>query len=314
MTSTAVSALALAVDLGGTKVEAALVDSAGTVLPGSRARRPTGAALSSDGLADAVRAVMTEAVGALPAGTTLLGVGIGCAGPISALGGFVSPLNLPVWRGYPLADLASSIVPEVPVTVRMDGLCIALAEQWVGATRGYDNSLGMIVSTGIGGGIVLHGATVSGSTGNAGHIGHIEVAGFDDPCACGGIGCVEAIASGPKTVAWARAQGWSGHSGEELGASHRAGDAVAVAAIERSGRAIGQAIASAAALLDLDVVAIGGGFSHVSPDLFDHVRQAISRRRQFDFVTKVKVVPSALSGDGPLIGAAALVHRADSVG
>jgi glucokinase len=184
----------------------------------------------------------------------------------------------------------------------------------VGAGRGYDNVMGMIVSTGIGGGLVLHGNTVSGPTGNAGHIGHIEVGGFDDPCLCGGIGCVEAIASGPKTVAWARLQGWTGSTGEELGASYRAGDPIAQAAVERSGRAIGQAIASATALVDLELVAIGGGFSLVTPDLFDHIRAAIAKRWQFEFVTKVKVVPSGLSSDGPLIGAAALVHRANVVG
>ncbi len=139
------------------------------------------------------------------------------------------------------------------------------------------------------------------------------MAGFDDPCACGGIGCVEAIASGPNTVAWAQAQGWTGTTGEELATSFRAGDSIARAAVERSGRAIGQAIASATALVDLELVAIGGGFSHVAPELFDHIRTAVASRRQFGFVTKVRVVPSALSSEGPLIGAAALVHRGELV-
>jgi glucokinase len=222
----------------------------------------------------------------------------------------VSPLNLPVWRGFPLRELVASRV-NVPVALRMDGICIALAEHWVGAARGYANVMGMIVSTGIGGGLILHGNTVSGPTGNAGHIGHVEVAGFDDPCPCGGIGCVEAIASGPMTVAWARRQGWQGSTGEELSASFAAGDPIAAAAVERSGRAIGQAIASATSLVDLEIVAIGGGFSHVAPQLFDHIRAAIATRKNFEFVTKVKVVPSGLSSDGPLIGAAALIHRAE---
>jgi glucokinase len=243
----------------------------------------------------------------------MLGAGIGAAGPINEAQGRVSPLNLPVWRDYPLRELVEAALPDVPVTLRMDGICIALAEHWIGAGRGFDNVMGMIVSTGIGGGLILHGNTVSGPTGNAGHIGHVEVAGFDDPCPCGGIGCVEAIASGPHTVAWARRQGWGGTTGEELGASFRAGDSIAAAAIERSGRAIGEAIASATALVDLEIVAIGGGFSLVSPMLFEHMRTAIAKRWQFDFVTKVKVVPSGLSSDGPLIGAAALIHRAEVV-
>lgn len=306
---------ALAIDLGGTKVEAALVDSSGAVLAPSRFRVPTGKQLSSAQLALAVDEVIALSLAALPSADGLIGVGVGSAGPINEVDGRVSPLNLAVWREYPLRDQVSATVPfDVPVTLRMDGICIALAEHWIGAGRGYDNVMGMIVSTGIGGGLVLHGNTVSGPTGNAGHIGHVEVAGFTDPCPCGGIGCVEAVASGPHTVAWARAQGWQGSTGEELGASYRAGDAIAHAAIERSGRAIGQAIASATALVDLEIVAIGGGFSHVTPDLFDHMRTAVATRHHFGFVTKVKIVPSGLSSDGPLIGAAALIHRAEVVG
>jgi len=86
-----------------------------------------------------------------------------------------------------------------------------------------------------------------------------------------------------------------------------------VAAVRRCGRAIGQAIASATNLVDLDIVAIGGGFSQVTPDLFDFVREAVNERSVFEFARRVRVVPSGLSGDGPLIGAAALIHRADLV-
>lgn len=303
----------LAVDLGGTKVEAALVSSAGTLREGSRFRAPTGRESSSEQLAASVTSVVEQALAQLPPDAELLGVGIGTAGPITVSTGLVSPLNLPSWRDYPLRDQVVALVPGVPVTLRMDGECITLAEQWVGAAQGEHNVMGMVVSTGIGGGLILGGRAVAGPTGNAGHIGHVEVGGFDDPCDCGGTGCVEAIASGPRTTAWAQRQGWVGATGEDLAASYAAGDPIAVAAITRSGTAIGQAIASATALVDLDLVAIGGGFSHATPDLFDFVRAAIAKRAAFPFVAKVRVIPSALSGDGPLIGAAALVHRANLV-
>ncbi|MFJ3382919.1 MULTISPECIES: ROK family protein [unclassified Curtobacterium] len=304
-------ALALAVDLGGTKVEAALVSDQGVVLPGSRFRSPTGPQRSSEELQAAVDEAVTSALGALPAGATLAGVGIGSAGPVDEEHGLVSPLNMPVWRGYPLRDRVAAHVPDgTPVTLRMDGLAITLAEHWLGAAQGSDHVMGMIVSTGVGGGLILHGRTVSGPTGNAGHIGHVECGGYDDPCACGGTGCLEAVASGPKTVAWAQRQGFAGTTGEELSAAYAAGDEIAVAAVKRSGRALGQAIASATSLVDLEVVAIGGGFSHVTPDLFEYARQAVAERVEFGFVTKVRIVPTGLSQDGPLIGAAALVHRA----
>lgn len=310
---------ALAVDLGGTKVEAALVDAAGTVLAGSRHRRPTGPASTSEQLAAAVSDAVRDALAALPAGSTLLGAGIGSAGPIAGTTGDVSPLNLPAWRGYPLGGLvaetlASAGFPGLTVTLRMDGICIALAEVWRGAAQGESNVMGMIVSTGVGGGLILGGRVVAGPTGNAGHIGHVAVAGHDDRCACGARGCLEAIASGPRTVAWAREHGFAGETGEQLAAAAAAGDAVARQAIERSATAVGRAIASASALVDLDVVAIGGGFSHVSDDYVALVGAAVSGHSDFGFVTKTRVVASGLSGEGPLIGAAALVHRADLIG
>ncbi len=309
---------ALAVDLGGTKVEAALVDARGTLLAESRHRRPTGASSQSEQLVTAVTEAVQDALSTLPAGATLLGAGIGSAGPLAGTTGNVSPLNLAAWRDYPLGALVATALdraelPGLPVTLRMDGICIALAEVWLGAAQGESNVMGMIVSTGVGGGLILGDRVIAGPTGNAGHIGHVAVVGHDDLCACGARGCLEAVASGPRTVAWAREHGFSGDTGEQLADAARAGDATARAAIERSATAVGRAVASAGALVDLDVVAIGGGFSHVSDDFIDLVQRAVSEHSDFGFVTKTRVVASGLSGEGPLIGAAALVHRAELV-
>ena len=310
--------MALAIDFGGTKVEAALVDPAGAVLPGSRHRAATGAASGSVQVEDAVATAVRGALAAL-GDHRILGAGIGAAGPLSPAPGTVSPLNLPAWRDYPLRDLVASLLSatgEVPVVLRMDGEAIALAEYWIGAGRGAACLLGMVVSTGIGGGLVIGGRTVPGPTGNAGHVGHVAVGDpevADVRCACGGTGCVEAVASGPRTVAWAREQGWPGTTGEELGTAYAAGEPIAVAAVRRSAHALGNALASATALLDLDVIAIGGGFASVAPDYLELAREAFAGR-EFPFVQKARIVRSGLSGEGPLIGAGALVHRADLLG
>ncbi|QTX05099.1 ROK family protein [Agromyces archimandritae] len=305
--------LALALDFGGTKLETALIDSDGALVPGSRHRRPTGPAATSDELAARVAEAIRASLDAMPVGAALAGAGIGAAGPVDLAEGTVSPLNVPAWRGYPLAGLVSSLVPGVPVTLRIDGLCIALAEHWIGAGQGAGNFLGMIVSTGVGGGLLLGGRAAPGTTGNGGHIGHVEVGGHDEPCACGGRGCLEAIASGPNSVAWARRHGFTGATGEDLAAAYAAGDAVARAAVERAGTALGRTIGSAANLVDLDRVAIGGGFSRVSPDLLEIARRALADRSDFGFVRRVEIVASALSDEGPLIGAGALVHRPDRI-
>lgn len=308
--------VALAVDFGGTKVEAALIAVDGTLVHGTRFRQPTGRDATSTALEQSVRSVVESALAALPAGATVVGVGIGCAGPIERSRGCVSPLNVPAWRGYPLRDFVAGVLraagAEVPVRLEMDGVAITLAEHWVGAAQGVDNVMGMVISTGIGGGIISGGRVLTGSGGNAGHVGHVEVAGIVGEDTFGNPSSLEAIASGPHTVAWARTQGFAGRTGEELAAAYAAGDPTAQAAIRRTGTAVGQAISSATALLDLDLVAIGGGFSQSTPDLFDVIRETVGRHH-FAFVRKVRVVPSALSGEGPLIGAGALVHRAELV-
>ena len=305
--------LALAVDFGGTKVEAAIVTDEGGVVPGSRHRAPTGREATSEALQASVREVVERALDA--AGEAeLAGVGIGCAGPIDRSRGLVSPLNVPAWRDFDLRGFVLDVLEQrgidLSVALEMDGVAITMAEHWVGAAQGIDNVMGMVISTGIGGGLIVGGRVVTGPTGNAGHIGHVEVAGYQGEDTFGKATSLEAIASGPHTVAWARRQGFTGTTGEDLAAAYAAGDPIAREAIERTGHAVGSAIASATALLDLELVAIGGGFSQATPDLFDHIRSVL-RTHYFPFVSKVRIVPSALSGEGPLIGAAALVHRAE---
>lgn len=284
----------LAVDFGGTKVEAALVAD-GRIVDGTRTRRPTGPDRSAAELDAAVAEVVRGALGS----ATVTAVGIGSAGPLDTVRGLASPLNVPAWRDHPFRDLVAALVPGADVSLAIDGLAIALAEHRFGAGRGSDNVMGMVVSTGVGGGLVLDGHGIAGANGNAGHIGHVQVSGFDDLCACERHGCLEAIASGPSSVRWARTQGWEGSTGEDLAASP---DPRARAAIERSARAVGLAIASASALVDLDVVAIGGGFTRSAPDYLDLVRAAADEG--FGFVRATRILPAGLGDEAPLIGAA----------
>ncbi len=304
-------AVALAVDFGGTKVEAALVDANGHLLTDSRHRHTTGGEATSDELAAAVVDVTRRALAALPPGTPLMGGGIGCAGPIDHVQGTVSPVNVRAWRSFPLRELVRSVltdhVPDPSVLLATDGLCFTLGEHWVGAGKGVANMMGMVVSTGVGGGLILGGRPMRGASGNAGHIGQIEVSKFEGEHTFGHPGALEAVASGPHSVAWARRQGWTGSTGEDLARDYELGVDVARAAITRAGTAVGQAISSAAALLDLELVVVGGGFSQATPDIFRFIRETVASH-YFEYVRRVQVVPSSLSGAGPLIGAAALVH------
>jgi glucokinase len=301
------SAPVLALDIGGTKIAAGLVGANGELLHSNR--QPTPRSEDLDEVWAAAERTIAEALAA--ADGTVSGVGISSAGPIHLPDGTISPVNIAAWRGFPVRDRVAAAVPGVPVRLAGDGLCMALGEHWRGAGQGVTFMLGMVISTGIGGGLVLDGAPYDGRTGNAGHVGHMVVD-VDGPlCACGARGCVEAIASGPNLAAWAREQGWSGtknHDTKELAEAAAAGDAVAVRSFRRGARAVAAMIASVGAVCDLDLVVVGGGVANAGPVLFDPLREALTDYAQLDFIRGLRVVPAELGGEAGLVGAAALLR------
>jgi glucokinase len=297
--------LTLCLDIGGTKIAAGLADSGGALV--HTAIRPTPADASAEQVWAAVAAMIADALRA--ADGAVAAVGIASAGPIDLHSGSVSPINIGCWHGFPLRDRVAATVPGVPVQLGGDGVCMALGEQWRGAGRGARFLLGMVVSTGVGGGLVLDGAPYAGRTGNAGHVGHVVVVQDGRPCTCGGRGCVETVAAGPSLVRWARANGWSappGAGAEELADAAVAGDAVAVRAFHRGATALAATIASVAAVCDLDLVVIGGGVAKSGRLLFDPLRAALAGYAGLDFLADLRVVPAELGGEAGLVGAARL--------
>lgn len=294
----------LAIDIGGTKIAAGLVDDDGTLV--HQAKRPT-----PDGDAEAIWAVVESLVAESlsTAGGAVGGVGIASAGPIDVPAGTVSPINITEWQHFPIVDRVAAMV-DAPVRLGGDGLCMAMGERWRGAGRDAEFLLGMVVSTGVGGGLVLDGAPYDGRTGNAGHVGHVVVDPEGRPCACGGRGCVETIAGGPRMAQWAREQGWNAPvdaDAKELADAAAAGDAVALQAFTRGATAVAAMIASVGAVCDLDLVVIGGGVAKAGALLFDPLRAALDTYAGLDFIRDLRVVPAELGGDAGLVGAAALV-------
>ncbi|NUT50020.1 MAG: ROK family protein, partial [Saccharothrix sp.] len=200
----ALDPVAVAIDIGGTKLAAALVESDGTVSARRTTPTPTGDADTVwRGLADVLGELLT-----LAADRVVLGAGIASAAPMDLRTGTISPVNIPGWRDFPVTARVGELLPGLPVRLGGDALCMALAEHHHGNGRGSDSLLGMVVSTGIGGGFVFNGRPHFGTTGNAGHVGHFVLDPAGPPCGCGANGCSEAIASGPSMVRWAEGQGW----------------------------------------------------------------------------------------------------------
>jgi glucokinase len=305
----------LAVDVGGTKLAVGLVEPGGRVL--SWAQVPTPADLDAEQLWRTLDALISGVLdGAGVTADGLAGCGCGCGGPMEWPSGVVSPLNIPAWRNFPLRDRLAERLGGIPVRVHNDAICVVAGEHWRGAGRGRDNVLGMVVSTGVGGGLVLDGRLIEGASGNAGHIGHVVVDPDTGPvCACGGRGCLEAIARGPALVSWAQAEGWrpdqKDATAKELADDGAHGHPIGLAAMQRAGRALGIAIASATCLCDLEVVSVGGGLSQAGPMLFDPLEEALRAHARLDFARQVSVVPAALGQSAGLVGAAALIFAAD---
>ncbi|MFJ4412085.1 ROK family protein [Streptomyces sp. NPDC088910] len=304
--------LVAAIDIGGTKIAGALIDAEGRLL--ARALRATPAGEEGETVVRAVTDVIAE-LRATAVWPRVVAVGIGSAGPVDAAHGTVSPVNVPGWREFPLVARVSDAVGGLPVVLTGDGVAMTAAEHWQGAARGYDNALCMVVSTGVGGGLVLGGALLPGPTGNAGHIGHISVDLDGDLCPCGSRGCVERIASGPNIARRALDGGWVPPAGAAptaaaVAEAARGGDAVALASFDRAAQALAAGIAATATLVEIHVAVIGGGVAGAGPILFDPLRGHLARYATLSFAAGVDVVPAKLGTDAGLVGAAAAAAQA----
>lgn len=278
-------ALALAIDIGGTKMAAGLVTDEGRVEWSARVATPR----SDD--PEAVWGAVAALIDAAPSTASVCGVG--CGGPMLAGGEKVSPLNIGAWRDFPLRDRVADRT-GLPTWVDNDAKALALAEGWRGVAAGSRDYLSMVVSTGVGGGVVLDGRLLDGAGGNAGHIGHVVVVPDGRRCPCGATGCLEAEASGTSIAA----------------ATGRPAGEASIEVRRRTGTMVGRAVASVANLLDLRLAAVAGSVAlGFGADFFTAAQAEIERRARLDFSVGCRIVPSGLAGDGPLVGAAAVGWR-----
>ncbi len=281
----------IAVDVGGTKLAVGIVGDDGALARSARIDTPTGR--DPERLFAALLGLIETVVGEGYAGAPEL-CGVGCGGPMENHGELVSPLNIPAWRRFPLrARLAAEL--GVPVHVDNDAKALALGEGWRGAAQGAPDYLAMVVSTGIGGGIVLDGRLLDGASGNAGHIGHVVVEPDGRACGCGGRGCLEAEASGSAIAAIT---------------GRPAADADP-ATVQRTGTLVGRGVAAAVSLLDLPLAVVAGSVAlGFGAPFFAAANAELEARARLDFARGARIVPAGLGGNGPLVGAAAVARHA----
>lgn len=276
--------LYLAIDIGGTKLAAGVVDDHGRVVVRDRVATP-----QRDVWA-AIERLVKRVMAAAPA--PLVACGAGCGGPMDMSAATVSPLHIPTLIDFRLHDALVDLT-GLATFVDNDAKALTLGEAWCGAGRGEMNMIGVVIGTGVGGGILSNGRLLQGRLGNAGHIGHMVVETEGRPCACGGVGCLEAYACGPAIEA------------ETGRPPQRAPQAI----IERTGLLVGRALASLAAVVDCNVAVIGGSVALGFGEAFFVAAQAeVNQRAKLSFTEHLEVRRAALGELAPLIGAAALAR------
>ena len=277
---------ALAIDIGGTKLAAGLVTNDGEVVTSA-----TAPSRVDDG--EALFSVLLALVDAVGGNGEVSVCGVGCGGPMTAGGETVSPLNIPAWRDFPLRSRLAEAT-GLNTYVDNDAKALALGEGWKGAAADCEDFIAMVVSTGVGGGIVLDGRLLDGAAGNAGHIGHVNVEPEGRTCTCGARGCLEAEASGSSIASI------TGRPDAEGGPE----------VVARTGRLVGRAVSSVANLLDLRLAVVAGSVALGYGEPFFAAAQAeMDAQARLSFSTGARIVPGGLGSAGPLVGAAAMGWR-----
>lgn len=280
---------AIGVDLGGTNLRIAAVDEQGTLV--EKVTLGTKVSLGRDHVIDDMCQAIEHVLDKYRTAATLVGIGIGVPGIIDMQSGLLreSP-NLPGWADYPVrAEIEKRL--KTVVILENDANVAALGEKWLGAARDFDHMAMLTLGTGVGGGLVQHGAIWHGMNGMAGEFGHTTVEPEGHPCPCGNRGCLEQYASATAIVRMAREEiannsastlARAAHSDAEFSAKSIynlaiQGDEDARRIYRRVGRCLGIVLSGMVNSLNLPIYVIGGGVSSAweafSPSIFEELRQ-----------------------------------------
>ena len=307
------------VDVGGTKVAAALVAESGEI--SHKTRVPMAAAGDAAAGFASVRQAIEEVFTAAPEGRgSVTGIGICSPGPLDPRTGVViNPPNLPCWRNFPLAAETEKAF-GVPARVDNDANAAGLAEAIWGSATGYRNVFFTILGTGIGTGIVFDRKIYHGRTGGAAEGGHMSIDYRGPVCGCGKRGCIEALASGPNIARRAQEKLAGGAASrivelagsveqaraEHVGQAFHEGDAVARAVLEETAFLLTVWLGNIVDILEPDVMVFGGGVAELMSAFFETMRSGLRHWSVNQRAGEIPLVLARYGNDAGIAGAAAL--------
>jgi len=293
-------ARAIGVDIGGTKILSAVIDEDGNIIKSLR--------VPSEGKEgrDRILSHLYEAIEGLIA-EDIIGIGIGTAGQVDPDTGMIvtATPNLKNWAGTPLKDIIEEKF-NLPTYVDNDGNVAALGEWWAGGGKGARCLLCLTIGTGIGSGIIYEGKVFRGAKGVGAELGHMSIKYDGIRCNCGGIGCIEAYASGPALIKKLQEKGRSISVPEEILEYAESGDKAVLEAIEEIGTLLGYAMVSFINIFNPDVILLSGGVSNLGDYLINPIRRVVDAYA-LPGGRDVKITRATLGEQAGVVGASALV-------
>jgi glucokinase len=310
------ASMIIGVDIGGTKVAAGLVDSAGEITHKTRVPMIP-ARDAATGFAAVVNAVEAVFASAPEARAAVTGIGLCAPGPLDPKTGVVlNPPNVPCWRGFPLAAETQRVF-GVPAKVDNDANAAGLAEYLWGAGKGCADLFYGTLGTGVGAGIILNGRIHHGRTGSAAEGGHVTIDYRGPRCACGKYGCIEALAAGPAIAMRAQAKGASRMSelagtldqvrAEHVGQAFAEGDPIARQVLEETAFLLTVWLGNVVDLLEPDTIVIGGGMAKMMQPFFADISKNLPKWSINQRSNEIAIVLARYGADAGIAGAAALV-------
>lgn len=311
----------LGVDIGGTNLVVAAVPEAGgapTAIRSAQTQPERGPDAAVADIVAMAGEVLLELDDLDISRDDVLGVGIGCPGPLDLEGGIIISTPNLGWDGYPIRDRISDSL-QLPASLDNDANCATYGEWWLGAGQGVSSLVGVTLGTGIGGGFILDGALVRGASGGAGEIGHMTIDFTGRRCACGNYGCLEAYASGPNIAARAREGLEAGYesmltelvrgdlsllTAATVYEALTLGDEYAQEVMTETARILGAGVANVVNAFNPEVVVIVGGVTRAGEHLFGPLRSEVRRRAFASSVEACSILPGALPDTAGVIGAA----------
>jgi len=313
--------LVLGVDVGGTKIAAAVVAERGEIV--ARGYSPTEAQAGPRVVIDNIVATIAQAISSAGiAPRQLSGIGIAAAGIIDSESGRVSfSPNIPGWREVPLRDIVQERF-SLPTYLGNDATLAALGEWRFGVKKKVSDLIYITVSTGIGGGIICHGRLYTGVLGAAGEVGHMTIDVNGPQCNCGNVGCWETLASGTalareavKEIKGGASTAITGLVGGDLSLveakvvfqAAKQGDRLAGELISRLGYYLGVGLANLVNIFNPELVLVGGGVAKMGDLLLEPAKKVVRERAFATSAGAVQIKPALLGDDSSILGAVAFV-------